>query len=115
MPTRSQFSPLVVRYHHTQAYLLSYYILDAIVTLLPLPSLSPPTVLAKAKTAMSFGIHTSVQKPQVEEAPVAEDPAPAPAPALPPSVITRLVIGCKRRVVVYTWVDGEAQEPKVGR
>jgi Vam6/Vps39-like protein vacuolar protein sorting-associated protein 39 len=60
---------------------------------------------------MSFGIHSSVQKAQDNETQAAEEPAPI--AALPPSVITRLVIGCKRRVVVYTWVDGEAQETKV--
>lgn len=61
---------------------------------------------------MSFGVHTTIQKAR-DEAQVAEEPISA--TAMPPSVITRLVIGCKRRAVVYTWVDGEAQEPKVGR
>jgi hypothetical protein len=60
---------------------------------------------------MSFGVHTSVQQGQDGEG--SKDGQPLKVSSAPPSVITRLVIGCKRRVVVYTWVDGEPQEPKV--
>ena len=30
-----------------------------------------------------------------------------------PTMMTTLVVGCRRRVVVYSWKDGEAQEVKV--
>jgi hypothetical protein len=30
-----------------------------------------------------------------------------------PTVITQLMVGCRRKVVIYTWKDGEAQEAKV--
>ncbi|KAJ3573523.1 hypothetical protein NP233_g2376 [Leucocoprinus birnbaumii] len=29
-----------------------------------------------------------------------------------PSVVTQLMVGCRRKVVIYTWKDGEAQEVK---
>jgi hypothetical protein len=64
---------------------------------------------------MSFGIHTSVQQVHEEKAASATEGA-GPKSDLGhglTSMITRLVIGCKRRAVVYTWVDGEPQEPKV--
>lgn len=30
-----------------------------------------------------------------------------------PTVVSQLAVGCKRKVVIYTWKDGEAQDPKV--
>lgn len=32
-----------------------------------------------------------------------------------PTVLTQLMVGCRRKVVIYTWKDGEAQEVKVRR
>jgi hypothetical protein len=89
---------------------------ESLPTLYPLPSLSPPTPLAKAKGALSFAIHSSVHN-----APNASDSSrpggfdSADADTIPiPTMVTMLVVGCRRRVVVYTWRDGEAQEIKVG-
>ncbi|KAJ3506301.1 hypothetical protein NMY22_g17296 [Coprinellus aureogranulatus] len=75
------------------------------VNLLPLPQLSPPTPLAQAKAAYSFAIHSSVQTPPVDSS--------SPAQTQPiPTLITYLLVGCRRKAVLYTWKDGEAQEVK---
>ncbi|KAG8988797.1 Vacuolar morphogenesis protein 6, partial [Tulasnella sp. 427] len=79
---------------------------DGVVTLYPSPAFSPPTLLTQAKGAMSFGIDTSIQYSNE-----GSDPAPNTGPGVP-SVITRLAVGCKRKIVIYTWKDGEAQEVK---
>ncbi|KAF7327882.1 Rab guanyl-nucleotide exchange factor [Mycena kentingensis (nom. inval.)] len=78
---------------------------EATVTLFPLPTLSPPTPLQKAKAAFSFAIHSSIQHatPSV--------PAGVKAASIP-SLLTQLVVGCRRKVVVYSWKDGDAQESK---
>jgi hypothetical protein len=75
--------------------------------------MSPPTVLPKAKGAMSFGIHTSIQRLGDDTNAGTGNDATVSTERTQMSIITRLVIGCKRRVVVYTWVNGEPQEPKV--
>ncbi|KAF9236310.1 hypothetical protein BU15DRAFT_89236 [Melanogaster broomeanus] len=91
---------------------------ESIPTLYPLPSFSPPTPLAKAKGALSFAIHSSVHNAPRPVAPDASDPSrsggfdPAKDPIPIPTMVTTLVIGCRRKVVVYTWRDGEAQEVK---
>ncbi|KAF7320029.1 Rab guanyl-nucleotide exchange factor [Mycena kentingensis (nom. inval.)] len=66
-----------------------------------LPTFSPPTPLLKAKAAFSFAIHSSIQHaaPSV--------PAGVKAASIP-SLLTQLVVGCRRKVVVYSWKDGEA-------
>ncbi|KAG9051519.1 Vacuolar morphogenesis protein 6 [Tulasnella sp. UAMH 9824] len=55
---------------------------------------------------MSFGIDTSIQYSNE-----ASDPASNAGQGVP-SVVTRLAVGCKRKIVIYTWKDGEAQEVK---
>ncbi|KAG8897844.1 Vacuolar morphogenesis protein 6 [Tulasnella sp. 403] len=76
------------------------------VTLFPSPTFSPPTLLTQAKGALSFGIDTSIQ--------YSSDTADAGNNTSQgmPSVVTRLAVGCRRKIVVYTWKDGEAQEVK---
>ncbi|KAF7316900.1 Rab guanyl-nucleotide exchange factor [Mycena chlorophos] len=78
---------------------------EAAVSLLPLPSFTPATPLLKAKAAFSFAIHTSVQH-------IAPDVPPGATATTIPTLITQLVVGCRRKVVVYSWKDGEAQESK---
>ncbi|KAF5342379.1 hypothetical protein D9611_001421 [Ephemerocybe angulata] len=81
------------------------------INLLPLPSLSPPTPLTQAKAAFSFAIHSSVQDIQEATSSVtAELDQPKPKPI--PTLVTRLLVGCRRKAVLYTWKDGEAQEAK---
>ncbi|KAK0495160.1 hypothetical protein EDD18DRAFT_1170925 [Armillaria luteobubalina] len=75
-------------------------------TLFPLPTLSPPTVLAQAKAAFSFTIHSFTQHFDAEGKPSQPDVKTI------PTLITYLVVGCRRKVVIYTWKDGEAQEVK---
>ncbi|KAG8910095.1 Vacuolar morphogenesis protein 6, partial [Tulasnella sp. 408] len=79
---------------------------DGVVTLYPSPTFAPPTLLTQAKGAMSFGIDTSIQYSNE-----ASDPASNAGQGVP-SVVTRLAVGCKRKIVIYTWKDGEAQEVK---
>lgn len=75
-------------------------------TLYPLPTFSPPA-LTKAKGALSFAIHSFVANtPSL-------DKAVGIGQAALPTTITQLVIGCRRKVVIYSWKDGEAQEIKV--
>lgn len=81
-------------------------------TLYPLPNIGPPTPLAKARGALCFAVQTSVQ----QLLPGGKSPNPAEgdfAQKTVPSAVTYLVIGCKRRVVLYSWKDGEPQDVKV--
>jgi hypothetical protein len=84
--------------------------------LYPLPSLSPPTPLPKAKAAFSFAVNSSIQHLEPESAPKpsseGEFGATTPVP-LAPSIVTQIVIGCQRRLVVYSWRNGDPQDPKV--
>ncbi|KZT73130.1 hypothetical protein DAEQUDRAFT_722252 [Daedalea quercina L-15889] len=75
---------------------------DSTVTLYPLPSFSPPTPLTKSKQALSIATYTGV----VHNAP---DGTAKLSPDAP-SVMTHLAIGCKRKIVIYSWKDGEPQE-----
>lgn len=78
--------------------------LDMIVTLYPIPDLQPPSPLTKAKAAFSFTIHTSVQ----------HIPPPGKSPTIPvPTVVSYLVVACRRKLVIYSWKDGEPQEVQV--
>lgn len=86
---------------------------EELVTLYPLPTLSPPTPLSKAKGAFSFAVYTSVQHllpdGRIEQP---SDVEFGNTKAIP-TIVTHLVVGCRRKVVIYTWKDGEAQEIKV--
>ncbi|TCD70216.1 Vacuolar morphoproteinsis protein 6 [Steccherinum ochraceum] len=74
---------------------------DSTVILYPLPTLSPPTSLLKAKPALSFALNTTVER---------EDDGKVHKSRGVPVVVTRLVVGCRRKVVIYSWRDGEPQE-----
>ncbi|KAJ6570100.1 hypothetical protein DFH09DRAFT_1465283 [Mycena vulgaris] len=82
---------------------------EATVTLFPLPTFSPATPLPKSKGAFSFAIHSSVQhiSPNSQTS-TGEFSTSSSIPTL----VTQLVVGCKRKVVIYSWKDGEAQESK---
>ncbi|KAF9560733.1 hypothetical protein CPC08DRAFT_636245 [Agrocybe pediades] len=75
---------------------------DMTVTLFPLPSFTPPTPLVKAKAAFSFAIHSTIEKHAPES--LATPPIP--------NLITHLLVGCRRKAVLYTWKDGEPQDVK---
>ncbi|KAF8486196.1 hypothetical protein DFH94DRAFT_623079 [Russula ochroleuca] len=83
------------------------------VTLFNLPDLSSPTPLPKAKTAFSFAVHTSVQHLYPDGKKTRPQDTEFSSPTIPvPTVITYLVVGCQRKLVVYSWKDGEAQDTK---
>jgi Vam6/Vps39-like protein vacuolar protein sorting-associated protein 39 len=84
------------------------------VTLFDLPELSKPTPLPKAKSAFSFAVHTSVQHLYPGGKKTRPQGAEFSSPTiLVHTVITYLVVGCQRKLVVYSWKDGEAQDIKV--
>ncbi|KAF8127072.1 hypothetical protein EV363DRAFT_1518382 [Boletus edulis] len=90
---------------------------ETLPTLYSLPSFSRPTKLAQAKSAMSFAIHSSVRNaPRIPRpgSPASggfsDEVETGPIPI--PTVVTTLVVGCRRKVVVYSWRDGDAQEVK---
>ncbi|KDR78810.1 hypothetical protein GALMADRAFT_244386 [Galerina marginata CBS 339.88] len=80
------------------------------VTLFPLPSLSPPTPLLKAKAAFSFAIHSSVQNVQSSTNPNNLNEPEFKRSQPIPTLFTQLLVGCRRKAVVYTWKDGEPQD-----
>jgi len=81
------------------------------VGLYPLPTLSLPTILPKAKAAFSFAVHSYVINAEplslssTEASPKQSQPIP--------SIITILLVGCRRKAVIYSWKDGEPQEVRV--
>jgi tetratricopeptide (TPR) repeat protein len=81
---------------------------ETIPTLYPLPSFTPPTPLTRAKGALSFAVHSSVQNLDPNEAQGGANTAGRAGPI--PTMVTQLIVGCRRKVVIYTWKDGEAQE-----
>ncbi|KAF8150879.1 hypothetical protein B0H34DRAFT_155040 [Crassisporium funariophilum] len=87
---------------------------EATVTLFPLPSFSPPTPLVKAKAAFSFAIHSSIQSTQADPAPQTPGESEFINKRLQPipTLVTQLLVGCRRKVVIYSWKDGEPQEVK---
>ncbi|EGN98719.1 hypothetical protein SERLA73DRAFT_168336 [Serpula lacrymans var. lacrymans S7.3] len=80
---------------------------EGLPTLFPIPNFAPPTPLAKAKGALSFAVHSSVQDIMPEAGPQSGDGQFAKAI---PTMVTQVIIGCRRKVVIYTWRDGETQE-----
>lgn len=84
------------------------------VTLYNLPDLSKPTSLPRAKTAFSFAVQTFVQHPHPDGRKTRPQDGEFSTPIIPvPIVITYLVVGCQRKLLVYSWKDGEAQDLKV--
>ena len=78
--------------------------IDASVALYPIPDLQPQSPLSKAKAAFSFAIHTSVQ----------HIPPPGKLPTISvPTVVSYLLVACRRKLVIYSWKDGEPQEVQV--
>ena len=95
----------------TNAFLIYFFTFaDSVVTLYPLPSLSPPTVLAPTRNASVFALDTSVQY-ELADGSLAT-PAQSGSKGIA-TVVTVLVVGCKRKIVVYRWHDGDPQPVKV--
>ncbi|KAI0787910.1 hypothetical protein C8Q74DRAFT_1366714 [Fomes fomentarius] len=78
-------------------------------TLFPYPDFSTPTPLVKTKGALCFALYTGVEYPEVDTAGPATPTPPGKGKGIP-SVVTRLAVGCRRKIVLYSWKDGEPQE-----
>ncbi|KAG2348015.1 hypothetical protein BDR05DRAFT_980946 [Suillus weaverae] len=81
---------------------------ESIPTLYPLPSFAPPTPLTRAKGALTFAVHSSVHDLDASDAQGGFNTVGRAGRI--PTMVTQLVVGCRRKVVIYTWKDGEAQE-----
>ncbi|KAL4243247.1 Vam6/VPS39/TRAP1 family protein [Abortiporus biennis] len=82
---------------------------ESLVTLYPLPNFTPPTPLLKTKSAWSFAVYSGVEYEDTRNSVSSMDGSSA-KPKGVPVMVTYLVVGCKRKVVWYSWRDGEAQE-----
>lgn len=82
---------------------------DGIVTLYPVPSFTPPTPLPKTKTALSLAYYSAIENEETPRAPSPTSGKTAVNPSIPVAV-TYLAVGCRRKLVVYSWRDGEAQD-----
>ncbi len=86
---------------------------EATVTLYPSPSFAPPEPLLKAKAAFSFAVSSTTRRP-VPTGDGNDNKAESETMAqTAPTVFTRLLVGCRRKVVLYSWKDGERQGAKV--
>ena len=86
---------------------------DSQVTLHPLPTLTPATPLSKAKAAFSFATYSAVQNILPDgKMQHSADGAFDKAKAIP-TLLTQLAVGCRRKIVIYSWRDGEAQDMRV--
>jgi hypothetical protein len=81
---------------------------EAAVNLHPLPALSPTQTLPQTLGALCFALDTSIVyknedgiSTSVKDSTIKQVPA----------VVTLLAVGCKRKIVIYTWKDGEMQNP----
>jgi hypothetical protein len=76
---------------------------DSSLTLLDPLTLKPhATPLPATKGVLSFAIHTFVRHPP-PDSPTSSTAAPS-----PPELVTLLVVGLKRRLMLYSWTDGSA-------
>ncbi|KAF8688888.1 Vacuolar sorting protein 39 domain 1, partial [Rhizoctonia solani] len=82
---------------------------DSVVTLFPLSTLSTPTVLTQTRNASVFALDTSVQYELSDGSYATAAQSGSRGIA---TVVTVLAVGCKRKVVIFRWHDGEAQPVK---
>ncbi|CUA75985.1 hypothetical protein RSOLAG22IIIB_01989 [Rhizoctonia solani] len=82
---------------------------DSVVTLFPLATLATPTVLTQTRNASVFALDTSVQYELADGSYATAAQSGSKGIA---TVVTVLAVGCKRKVVVFRWHDGEAQPVK---
>ncbi|TDL20794.1 hypothetical protein BD410DRAFT_750406 [Rickenella mellea] len=85
---------------------------DSSVTLYPLPDLIPPTPLPQTRNTFSFAINSTVQGVLPNGKTQAFEDGGASQAAGIPAMVTNLVVGCRKKLVIYTWRDGEAQGVK---
>ncbi|CAE6456533.1 unnamed protein product [Rhizoctonia solani] len=82
---------------------------DSVVALFPLATLSTPTVLTQTRNASVFALDTSIQYELADGSYATAAQSGSKGIA---TVVTVLAVGCKRKVVVFRWHDGEAQPVK---
>ncbi|KAG9103535.1 Vacuolar morphogenesis protein 6 [Ceratobasidium sp. 370] len=87
----------------------STFLAQRVVTLFPLPALGPPTVLTQTRNASVFAIDTSVQYELADGSLATPTQSESKGIA---TVVTVLAVGCKRKIVIFRWHDGEAQPVK---
>lgn len=92
---------------------ISISCLDSVVTLYPFPDLVPPTPLPQSRKAFSFGISSTVESVSADGKVQSFADAGGAAASGIPTLVTYLVVGSQRKMVVYSWKDGEAQDVKV--
>ena len=80
--------------------------------LFPSPTFAPPTPLVKTKGALCFAVNTGVEYLDSDAVVPSSPGIPGKGKAVP-AVITRLAVGCRRKITFYSWKDGEPQEPQV--
>ncbi|KDQ57202.1 hypothetical protein JAAARDRAFT_58670 [Jaapia argillacea MUCL 33604] len=85
---------------------------ESTVTLFPLPAFTPPTPLSKAKAAFSFAIHSVIQHIAPDGKILRPGSGDFDKVKPVPTLVTFLVVGCRRKLVIYSWKDGEAQDAK---
>ena len=84
--------------------------IDAIVTLYHVPNYAPPTPLPKTKSALSFALHHTIEHTEIPRAASPSVDGKGAIPNTVPSVVTYLAAGCRRKIVIYTWKDGDLGE-----
>ena len=92
---------------------LTVDLLDSVVTLYPTPELVPPTPLAQTRKAFSFAVNSTIESVSADGKVLSFDDVAASQSAGIPTVVTYLVVGSQRKLVVYCWRDGEAEPVKV--
>lgn len=85
---------------------------DTLVTLYPIPNFAPPTPLTKTKGALSFALYTYVEHQTLPQSPSLGEPQ-AVKPRTVPVVVSYLAVGCRRKIILYSWRDGEPQDVQV--
>ncbi|GJJ08147.1 hypothetical protein Clacol_002355 [Clathrus columnatus] len=80
---------------------------DSLVTLFAFPDLKQATPLSQSRGALTFAINTCIQHISIDSPNASDNPSKG-----IPTVLTRLVIGCRKKVVVFSWLDGETTTPK---
>ncbi|TFK87975.1 hypothetical protein K466DRAFT_662647 [Polyporus arcularius HHB13444] len=86
---------------------------EAQLTLFPYPTYSPPTPLVKTKGALCFALHTGVEYLDADTTVAATPGTPGKGKGVGkgvPALVTRLAVGCRRKIVLYSWKDGEPQD-----
>ena len=88
-------------------------LVDSVVTLYPLPDLVPPTPLAQTRKAFSFSVNSTVERVSADGKVQSFDDVASGQASGVPTVVTYLVVGSQRKLVVYCWRDGEADPVRV--